>query len=86
MVDETLVPATFGNILLGGGIGIIVDSVSGAAQQYPDQILIWMDPEKFNTDLERDAWNQEKEKFNLTQNKTKESASSGSNDGPAGNL
>lgn len=86
MVDETLVPATFGNILLGGGIGIIVDSVSGAAQQYPDQVLVWMEPEKFSTDLERDAWNQEKEKFILTQNKAKESASSASNDGPAGNL
>ncbi len=86
MVDETLVPATFGNILLGGGIGIIVDSVSGAAQEYPDHILVWMDPEKFNSDLERDAWNLEKEKFVLAQNKTKESTSSTSNDGPAGNL
>ena len=31
--DEGLTGATFGNILIGGGIGILVDTMSGAAQE-----------------------------------------------------
>lgn len=43
-VDETLVGATFGNIILGGGVGILVDSVSGAAQKYPNIVKFPMEP------------------------------------------
>ncbi|MFP6869957.1 MAG: hypothetical protein VCE91_11535 [Nitrospinota bacterium] len=35
--DETFSGATLENILLRGGIGIIVDTISGAAQEYPLQ-------------------------------------------------
>ena len=49
MVEEAVAGATFGNILLGGGIGIIVDAISGAAQQYPDQIIVWMEPEEWTS-------------------------------------
>ena len=59
-VDETLVGATFGNIILGGGIGVFVDAASGAAQQYPDEVIIWMEPEEWTSVEEKLAWNEEK--------------------------
>lgn len=43
-VDENVSGATFGNIILGGGIGIFVDAASGAAQNYPDKVIVWMKP------------------------------------------
>lgn len=43
--DETLVSATLGNIILGGGIGILVDAASGAAQEYPTKVSVLMEPE-----------------------------------------
>lgn len=55
-VDETLVGATFGNIILGGGIGVLVDAASGAAQQYPDQIIVWMEPEEWTSVEDKLAW------------------------------
>lgn len=79
MVDETLVPATFGNIILGGGVGILVDSISGAAQQYPEQIIVWMEPEDFKTDTEKDVWRREKEAFDLAQKKGPQQAKADSN-------
>lgn len=45
-VDETLVGATFGNIILGGGVGILVDAVSGAAQKYPNIVKFPMEPDE----------------------------------------
>lgn len=80
IVDESLVPAIFGNILLGGGIGILVDAASGAAQQYPDQILVWMEPDNFKTELEKDAWLKEKEEFELAK-KDKQQSSQANSDG-----
>lgn len=44
--DETLVGSTFGNIILGGGIGILVDAASGAAQEYPSRVSVIMKPEE----------------------------------------
>lgn len=79
MVDETLVPATFGNILIGGGVGILVDSMSGAAQQYPEQIIVWMEPENFNTDIEKDVWRREKEEFESAKKKGTQQAQGDSN-------
>ncbi len=42
--DESLTGATFGNVILGGGIGILVDTMSGAAQEYPSQVRLVMKP------------------------------------------
>ena len=36
--------ATFGNILLGGGVGAIVDAASGANYTYPSEIHVAMAP------------------------------------------
>jgi len=47
---------TFGNILLGGIIGIVVDAASGAMHQYPTMVTITLEPEAFPTAAERDAF------------------------------
>jgi hypothetical protein len=59
-VDEDVSGATFGNILLGGGIGIFVDAASGAAQKYPDQVVVWMKPQHFASAAARKAWESDK--------------------------
>lgn len=56
VVDESFHGATLGNILLGGGIGIVVDSMSGAAQKYPDQVIVWMEPEEWKSGDDKIAW------------------------------
>jgi len=63
MVEEVIAGATLGNIILGGGIGIFVDAMSGAAQRYPDQIIVWMEPEKWGSEKERLAWINVKEAY-----------------------
>lgn len=45
LFDETLVGATLGNIILGGGIGILIDAASGAAQEYPSKVSVIMEPD-----------------------------------------
>ncbi|MBT3372701.1 MAG: hypothetical protein HOA08_22425 [Rhodospirillaceae bacterium] len=62
-VDETLVGATLGNIILGGGIGIFIDAASGAAQQYPDKIVVWMRPRKWPSAKEEEAWHRDKKAY-----------------------
>ena len=62
-VEETIVGATLGNILIGGGIGIIIDATSGAAQRYPDQIIVWMEPEEWESATAKQEWEQEKQAY-----------------------
>ncbi len=45
-VHETFVGATLGNIILGGGVGILVDSISGAAQEYPNIVKFPLEPKE----------------------------------------
>jgi hypothetical protein len=59
-VEEEVAGATMGNIILGGGIGILVDAASGAAQKYPDSIILWMKPSSFANAAARKAWEDEK--------------------------
>lgn len=47
---------TFGNIILGGLIGIAVDAASGAMNEYPSMVTITLEPEVFATAAERDAF------------------------------
>jgi hypothetical protein len=44
ILGSTFEAMTAGNLLLGGGIGIGVDALSGAINKYPDQISIPMVP------------------------------------------
>ncbi len=62
-VDETLAGATLGNIILGGGVGFLIDAASGAAQKYPDKITVWMKPKKWTNKEEQKAWYADKRAF-----------------------
>lgn len=63
VVEEVLAGMTAGNILLGGGIGIIVDAASGAAQEYPDEVLVWLEPNTFVSAEAKEAWFAEKNAY-----------------------
>ncbi len=63
VVEEVLVGATLGNVILGGGIGVVIDAVSGAAQQYPEQIVIWMRPEEWESEEQEEQWRAAKRAF-----------------------
>lgn len=47
--------ATFGNIILGGGIGILIDAASGANNRYPERVDVIMTPAVFRSAAERDS-------------------------------
>ena len=47
---------TFGNILFGGIIGVVVDASTGAASQYPESINVVMIPANFASESERDLF------------------------------
>jgi hypothetical protein len=55
-VESEFTGSTFGNILLGGGIGLIVDAASGANNRYPNPVKLLLPPEKFPTPGERDSY------------------------------
>lgn len=46
----------WGNILLGGGIGFLVDLARDAGEIYPPQMTVLLDPESFESPESRDAW------------------------------
>jgi len=62
-VDEDMAGATLGNIILGGGIGIFVDAATGAAQKYPDKVVVWMKPTAWKSPDDETAWLAAKQKF-----------------------
>lgn len=47
---------TFGNVLLGGFIGVAIDAGSGAMHEYPESIVVYLTPESFPSAEERDAY------------------------------
>jgi len=55
-LSSTFQSTTFGNILLGGFIGVAIDASSGAMNKYPDSITIVMVPESFASAADRDAF------------------------------
>ncbi len=60
VVEEKFQGATLGNIILGGGIGVIVDAASGAAQEYPKQTKVFLEKKNWKSDAERQQWLDEK--------------------------
>ncbi len=44
------------NLLFGSSIGMAVDIMSGAAEQYPSRILIHLEPQTFPNIATRDKW------------------------------
>ncbi len=48
--------ATFGNILMGGLIGVAIDASSGAANKYPERVIVTMIPVAFDSEAARDSF------------------------------
>ena len=46
----------FGNILLGGGIGVLIDGATGAGQEFPERVFLPLEPEVFESVEARDRW------------------------------
>lgn len=63
VMEERFAGATLGNVLIGGGVGIIVDAASGAAQDYPDDIKIWMEPNKWSSSDAKAKWMAERDAY-----------------------
>jgi hypothetical protein len=47
---------TFGNILLGGVIGVVVDAASGAMMKYPETVTFTLIPKLFESETARDKF------------------------------
>lgn len=63
VLNEKFQGATLGNILLGGGIGVIVDASTGAAQEYPKDVKVYMEPHKWPSETARREWMEEKRQY-----------------------
>ena len=63
-------PWTLGNILIGGGLGAIVDAASGAMVQYPSSAMLLLVPSQFSSPQERDAYF-DKKKIDIEDETTK---------------
>jgi hypothetical protein len=68
-VEEEVAGATLGNVILGGGVGILVDAASGAAQKYPDKTVVWMQPVSWKSIEQRHTWEEKKKDYDLAQAK-----------------
>ena len=68
-VDDEFAGATLGNVILGGGIGIFVDAASGAAQEYPEKIVVWMQPVNWKSAQQKAEWQKEKLAYEAEQAK-----------------
>jgi hypothetical protein len=55
-VGKQFQPMTFGNIILGGLIGVIVDVASGATAQYEPTVSIRLTPAEFDDQQARDRF------------------------------
>jgi len=71
-IDEDLQGATLGNIIVGGGVGFLVDAMSGAAQKYPEKVTVWMEPVSFTSEAKKVAWLQAKSDFEREQKEAAE--------------
>jgi hypothetical protein len=64
---------TFGNILFGGLIGVVVDAASGATAEYDPSVTIVLVPAAFPTEQARDEFfDRRREEFKVEARKVKE--------------
>jgi hypothetical protein len=64
---------TFGNILFGGLIGVVVDAASGATAEYDPSVTIVLVPAAFPTEQARDEFfDRRREEFKVESRKVKE--------------
>lgn len=75
--DEEVAGATFGNILIGGGIGLAVDIASGAAQEYPSQVHLVMEPVETASQSSKDDYEKWKKELKTQAEKESEPCSDG---------
>lgn len=64
LVQSDFSDIAFGNILMpGGSIGILIDAATGAAQQYPDNITVWMKPFEWKSQAEKKDWYKQRDDY-----------------------
>ncbi len=56
LLDTEIDGWIFGNILLGGIIGVIIDAATDSGEIYPAHITIILQPERFQSTTGRDSW------------------------------
>ena len=59
-------------ISYSGGIGILVDAVSGAAQEYPTEVRVLMEPEDSASDAVKNSYAESKKQLAEKMKKQKE--------------
>ncbi len=77
-IDTKMDGWTFGNILFGGVIGVIVDASTKAGHKFPENVVVTLYRKTFTTQEELDAWYDKQEKdindkidLQISENKTK---------------
>ena len=55
-IDTSMDGSIFGNILMGGLIGIAIDAASGSGQKYPETVDLVLVPTSFPDEAAADAW------------------------------
>jgi hypothetical protein len=68
-VEEELAGAMWANTIIWWGY--IVDAATGAAQKYPDKVVVWLKPREWKSPDEEATWNAEKRKFEEAEAKAK---------------
>ena len=67
MVQEQFAAMALGNVILGGGIGLVVDAASGAAQEYPDKVEVWIKPVEWQSEAQQAQWMEAKAAYDAVQ-------------------
>ncbi len=65
IIDTTLVDAVYGNILLGGLIGVAIDHSSGQNRKYPSLIKVFLEPKSFASNEEKRTFEDKKNAWRI---------------------
>lgn len=83
VLQETVAAPVLGNVILGGGVGILVDAASGAAQNYPESATVWMEPASWSSSKAKDEWMAKKAAYEAKVAAQKEAMDASSNPPPS---
>lgn len=67
VMEEGFAGMTVGNVIFGGVVGVAVDAASGAAQEYPDKVQVWLKPNAFASAAEKEEWESAKAAYDEAQ-------------------
>ena len=56
MLASNFSGVTFGNLLLGGLVGVVIDASSGANNKYPEKVTVILTPATFPSEAARDLY------------------------------